>query len=299
MIVGVASGFVAAFFQSSSYIFTRRYVAAFRQSSLGLLISGHCIMGLFSAILLPFFFPKTMPPVSQFDLPLFLYLFFYFGGQISLLFALKNVDASRVSPLLGLKIIVLAFIGVVFLKQPFHHLQWLSMCLSVVAACMLGFSGKKISFASFMWIVLACISYSLSDIFVRQMMCVFLYCGLFKASIITTCIGYTLCGLLACVVLIIYPVKQKVQWKFAFPFAFCWYTGMIFLFVCFTSIGVVFGNIIQSTRGLASIVMGSYIAQRGYGHIEEKVEKKVFLIRLSAGVLMVAAIALFYAGNYK
>jgi hypothetical protein len=96
---------------------------------------------------------------------------------------------------------------------------------------------------------------------------------------------------------LLFPVFSFSKWKASFPFAVSWFTGILFLFLCFGSIGVVFGNIVQSTRGLMSILMGSFVAYKGYEHIEEKMTPRATLWRLFAGALMIAAIALFYCGE--
>ncbi|OHB55031.1 MAG: hypothetical protein A2Y12_12025 [Planctomycetes bacterium GWF2_42_9] len=69
---------------------------------------------------------------------------------------------------------------------------------------------------------------------------------------------------------------------------------MILLFSSFALIGVIFGNIIQSTRGIMSIVLGYIISNFGHELLETKITKKVFIYRLLAAILMTGSIALFY-----
>jgi hypothetical protein len=68
------------------------------------------------------------------------------------------------------------------------------------------------------------------------------------------------------------------------------------LFACFGLIGVVHGNIVQSTRGLISIGIGYLLARAGHAHIEERVSRATMLRRVVAGVLMLLAVALFTLG---
>jgi drug/metabolite transporter (DMT)-like permease len=297
MITGIILGCAAAFFQSGSYLFSKRYVAKFEKSTVGLLVAGHCIMGVFSLALLPFFLPKTMPQFSSYGFPLFGGVTSYLSAQTCFFLSLKNTDASRVSPLLGLKIIILSAISILFLKQHFSFLQWSGICISLSAAYLLGLLGNRISLKSWIWIIGACFFYSLSDICIKQLLVRFEYLGLFEASLLSTCLCYIFCGLVSAACLPLFPFRSLDRWKIAFPFAGFWFVGILFLFGCFGSIGVVFGNIVQSTRGVLSILMGSYVAHRGYGHIEEKVSAKVLLMRIFAGVLMILSIALFYLGR--
>jgi drug/metabolite transporter (DMT)-like permease len=299
MITGILFGFAAAFFQSCSYLFSKRYVARFEQTTVGLLVCGHVIMGAFSVVLLPFVWSKTMPSFYVYALPLAGCVVFYLLGQVFLFWSFKDTDASRVSPLLGLKILMLAALALIFSNQHFYLLQWGGIVLSVAAACMLGMMGKKLTLKSWGWIFCACLCYSLSDLSIKILIGRFagLGLGLFHASVLSTCLNYFVCGAIAGTALLLFPVFSFSKWKASFPFAVSWFTGILFLFLCFGSIGVVFGNIVQSTRGLMSILMGSFVAHKGYEHIEEKVALRAMLWRLFAGSLMIAAIALFYLGE--
>jgi len=69
---------------------------------------------------------------------------------------------------------------------------------------------------------------------------------------------------------------------------------MFFLYTCFALIGVVFGNIIQSSRGIISIGLGYLIANIGFERLEPKITRGVYLRRVLAGLLMTGAVALYY-----
>jgi uncharacterized membrane protein len=296
MMQGVFLGLCAAFFQSGSYLFTKRYVAAFEKSTLGLLVAGHCIMGIFSVALLPFFFPPHLPPVSHIAFPLVFGVASYLAAQAAFFLSLKSADASRVSPLLGLKILILAAISITILSRHFGLLQWGGIAVSLVAAYLLGSSGSPLTLRSWGFIAAVCLFYSLSDLCIRQLIVQFTYLGLFDAAVVSTCLCYILAGAAAACCLPFAKVRSVRRWRLAFPFAVFWFAGILFLFGCFGSIGVVFGNIVQSTRGVLSLGMGWVVAFLGHEHIEEKISGRVFAYRVIAGLLMVGAIALFYLG---
>jgi uncharacterized membrane protein len=297
MIFGVLSGLFAAFFQSCSYLFSKRYVARYEQSTTGLLVCGHVIMGAFSLLLLPFLWPSHMPGIAQFALPLAGCVVCYLSGQVFLFLSFKETDASRVSPLLGLKIMILAALTVIFTNQHFHPLQWLAIAIGVCAAYILGMLGREMTLKNWLWVVLACLCYSLSDLSIKVIIGMFKDVGLFHAAVFCACLCYFFCGVASGLALLFFPLPSFPKWKASFPFAVFWFAGILFLFACFGSIGVVFGNIVQSTRGVISILMGSLVAARGHEHIEEKVHPRVIVVRLCAAVLMIAAIVLFYAGQ--
>ncbi|MBN1670360.1 MAG: hypothetical protein JXR37_04975 [Kiritimatiellae bacterium] len=71
---------------------------------------------------------------------------------------------------------------------------------------------------------------------------------------------------------------------------------MVLLFATFGTIGVVYGNIVQSMRGLISVVLGAAVAALGWRAVEQRVGREVVLRRLAAAALMCGAIALFKLG---
>lgn len=297
MISGIFFGLMAAFFQSVSYLFSKRYVARFEPSGLGLLVFGHIIMGIFSLAMLPFLWPAAMPAFIHYVLPLSGCVVFYLGGQLFLIWTLNDTDASRVSPLLGLKILILAALTGIFANQHYHALQWTAIAAGAFAAYLLGMLGREMTVKNWAWILITCLLYSLSDMNIKIIIGRFPDLGLFHASMLCACLCYLFCGIAACAALPFVRGVRFAKWKASFPWALSWFAGILLLFACFGFIGVVFGNIVQSTRGLMSILMGSLVAYKGYVHIEEKVTLRATLWRLFAGTLMIAAIVLFYSGQ--
>ncbi len=64
-------------------------------------------------------------------------------------------------------------------------------------------------------------------------------------------------------------------------------------------IGVVYGNIVQSTRGVISVALGAAVAAAGFVHLEERMSRKLFARRLIAAAIMALAIAMFHLGSSK
>ena len=73
-----------------------------------------------------------------------------------------------------------------------------------------------------------------------------------------------------------------------------WFTAILCLFGCFGSLGVIYGNIVQSTRGIISVVIAAFVAMAGLISLEQKVSTYVLVKRICAAVLMSAAIAIFH-----
>ena len=72
-----------------------------------------------------------------------------------------------------------------------------------------------------------------------------------------------------------------------------WLIGVFLMIASFGLLGVVFGNILQSARGLFSIILGVFVAYAGFEALEPKITKKILIQRMLAAVLMAGAVTLF------
>jgi drug/metabolite transporter (DMT)-like permease len=251
-------------------------------------------MGLLSVPLVLVLKPADMPPLETYLNPLFFTAIFYLLGQLFLFAALARTEASRVSPLLGLKIIILALISVIFLNQSMTPTKWAAVGLSTAAAFLLSNTGTRLPLPGIVLIVLACLSYSLSDLNIKVLVDHFAYLGVLKGAMLGTGLTYILCGLFGLPVIFFRRKDLNPRtWAWSAPFALSWLIAVFFLFSCFALIGVVFGNIIQSTRGIISIAMGYAIAHIGLERLEPKINRSVYIRRLAAAALMTAAVALY------
>jgi drug/metabolite transporter (DMT)-like permease len=297
MLFGVLMGFAAATAQSISYLFGKRYSRRFPDRSLNLLALSHIWMGSFAFVGFFLLLPDQWPAWNELAGPLAAAVGFYLMGQLFLFLALQTSDASRVAPLLGLKILILVIIGLLFRGQSFTFWQFVAVFFSLTAAWLLSETGGRLKPVAWLWILLACAHYSIADISIRTVVLEFDYLGLAHASMFSSCLAFLICGMIGLILKLFIPKPQKGEWRIAFPFAVMWFLAMFFLYSCFGAIGVVFGGIVQASRGVISIVMGSIVSNLGFVHIESDTGHRIFLLRLSAGLLMFGAIALFYWQN--
>lgn len=121
--MGILLGLLAAFFQSLSYLCSRHFLEKHQGKSLKLLLISHIFMGMASFIILPFLWDVSVPSFSTYVLPLICCSLFYFAGQSCFVLALKRTEASRLSPLLGLKVCFIALISISFLDAEYSMLQ--------------------------------------------------------------------------------------------------------------------------------------------------------------------------------
>lgn len=290
---GIGYAFLAAVFQSLSYLGSRWFLQRSGGKPLHLLGLSHMLMGVAAAVLFPILASPTMPPLKAYFWQGLGAIGFYMIAQVGLFMALRRVDSSRIVPLLGLKIFVLALISVLFLHARLNPWQWGAVVLSMSAVLMLNEKGGPLSLPAMGAVAMTVMGYSLSDLFIKQLVVALEPAGP-RAPMIGVCVTYTM-GAVAGLPLMMRKESLKPRlWLMAAPYAAAWFISMLFLYLAFDRIGVVFGNIIQSTRGLMSIGLG-FIVGRALGMIdlERRLSRALLLKRAAGAILMTAAIALY------
>ena len=304
--LGVVSGLAAAFFSAVSYLVSRHYGLGQRamgrkSAALRLLAVSHLLM---AAVCIPFTWaawPASPPPVRLFALPLTLSVGLYLLGQASLFAALKRVEASRMAPLLGLKIVMLAVIVSFVLGHVLDTRQWLAVALSVAAAVMLQAGRGAVPAGAFGFVLSCCLCFAISDIFILRLIDGLQAGAIGSSEVISRlhagglamALTYGLCGLLFVPLVVALRPYTRADWVAAAQYASAWLLSMVGLYCCFGLVGVVFGNILQSTRGVMSVAIGAALAHLGSHELEQRVDRVTLLRRLAAALLMTAAIALY------
>lgn len=223
---------------------------------------------------------------------------FWMLGQSLIFLAQRQVDASRIVPLLGLKLPILALIAFFSTGKGFTAMQILAIVLTVTSAFILNNAGKRIPLVTMGVVLAGCLFYSLSDIFVRRTAMLMLQqvtSDSLKSAAITTFLTYFCSGFFGVAVI---AVRRKSRSARSFvasvPYAIFWLASIIFLTICFARVGTVNGNIIQATRGLFAAVLAPMLAMVGLLRgVEESVGWQVILRRIAAAALMVAAIGCY------
>ena len=304
--LGVVSGLAAAGFSAVSYLVSRHYGLGQRTlgrkgAALRLLAVSHLLM---AAVCIPLTWaawPATSPPVRLFAVPLALSVGFYLLGQSSLFAALKRVEASRMAPLLGLKIVMLAVIVSFVLGHVLDTRQWLAVALSVAAAVMLQAGRGAVPAQAFGFVLACCLCFAIADIYIIRLIDGLQAGAMTSSAVISRLhagglamtLTYGLCGLLFVPLVVGLRPYTRTDWVAASQYASAWLLSMVGLYCCFGLVGVVFGNILQSTRGVMSVAIGAALAHLGWHELEQRVDRATLLRRLAAALLMTAAIALY------
>lgn len=292
---GIIFGLLAATCQSLCYVFSRRFVAKPGGRGTTLFAMSHVQMGVIALLVLPFCWSDRALDVATYILPLLGAVGSYLLAQFFLFQAFKHTDPSRVSPLLGLKVLILSLIAVTFLRERVTLWQWVAVLISVIAALGLNYSGGGVPLKAIATILLTCVGYSLSDLSIVSLTKALAPDGSFRMILLGVCLSYVLAGLVGLAMVVTADRDQRTpeQFRRALPVAIVWFAAMVCLFVCFRSIGALFGNIVQSLRGPLSILIGMAVASLGHVHLEKKVGAWILARRIIASLLMCGAVALF------
>lgn len=291
MLTGIVSGIISALLMSGSYIFSRAY---FRKHNDPLRLAIHSQFNmLFGGILLltgSLFFIE-IPWNREFFLYLAAESFFFLFAQVSWFMMLRHVEASRAASLIGLKVLAIAVLTFLMGNIP-TGIQWLAIVLCSLAAVGMNYSGGKIPLKSIFWLTSAVFGYALCDICITEMMN-----QMPGKSVILNAFGvmgfiYTTVGILVLPGLLKYPPERE-SLKEAFPYSVFYIGSILSLMVCFGSIGVVFGSIIQSSRGVISVVLGVILLRFGLEKNEPDVPLKIWIRKLVMSILMLAAMTLY------
>lgn len=316
MLLGILLGLGSALCSSLAYLASRRFTVRHAgheetqpqwRGPLRLMVCAHAMLGVVCGIAYLFLMPRDpQAQPSNWSWAITTTVFvsvLYLTGNTLLFFALRRVEASRVSPLLGMKVVLLAFATQFVLGEALAMQQWAAVILATVATWMLGSTGGKLSPSTMLLAIGACAGFVCSDLFIKQMWPAWLPAGLsgddasdherVLASMTGMSLVYVWSGLIAAILLPIAKPWRAEHWRGAAPYAGYWIIAMVCLFSAFALIGIVLGNILQATRGLMSIAIGVAVVKLGHHHIESHAPLKVFIQRGIAAALMFGAIVLY------
>jgi drug/metabolite transporter (DMT)-like permease len=302
--LGVAAGLAAAAASAVSYLVSRHHGRS-AGASLRLLLLAHVVMGIACLPLIAWLWPARVPPPARWLPSLIGSAACYLGGQAVVFAALRRMPASRLAPLLGLKIVMLAVIVSFLPGTPLDARQWAAVALSVIAAALLRPAGDKGPAAGLTGgigiVLLGCLSFAVSDLCIVGLIDGLqgdgpLGLGRLHAGGFAMAITYALCGAAAASGLPWAGPRDARDWTAAAQYAAAWLGGMVALYCCFGTVGAVFGNVLQSTRGLMAVAIGPVLAHAGWHDLEERVDRATFARRLAAAALMTAAIAIYAVG---
>ena len=315
LIVGILLGLCSAVASSLAYLASRRFTVRHAgheadqprwRGPLRLMVAAHLYLAVICGTASFFLMPRgELQPVDWgwAITTTVLVAVFYLTANTLLFFALRLTDASRIAPLLGFKVVLLAMVTHFILHEQLSGLQWVAVVMATAAASMLGASGGRLHVRIILLTLGTCAGFVGSDVFIDRMYRAWLPAGveydtatamqLVRASVTGMSLVYVWCGTIAFLLLPVAKPWRKDHWRGSAPYAAAWLAAMLCLFSTFALVGIVLGNILQSTRGLMSIMLGVVVVKLGHHHIESHAPWKVVIQRLIAAAMMTGAIVLF------
>ncbi len=291
--LGVGAGMLAAFFQALSYPASRWFIHLPMGSSRRLLAISHVWMGIGALGLGLFLGVGGFRGIGSYGWAACGATGFYLVGQMGLFMALRRAESSDIVPLLGMKVILLALISVVFAGQRLTGWQWVSVVLSVGAVFLLWERRGRIPALAWAGVGWAVLGYSLSDLSIKALVQRLSVYGP-KAPLAGVTVSYLLGAVMAPLWLDRESLRYGKLWAAGLPFSVLWFLGMIFLYITFDRVGVVLGNILQSTRGVMAVGLGVLLARAGFEAVESRQSMSVTVRRWAAALAMTTAIVLYF-----
>lgn len=291
---GILSGLASAVLLAFAYLLSRRFLTECRPSLRLLFGTAHLQMGLLSLLLLPWILRGPLPPLRAYGGWLAGYTVSYLAGQWLLFLALKQADSSQVSPLLGLKIPMLALFTALILRQPVSPMAWVAVCLCTGAGLLIAPPGGLRDRRALTIVAAVCVCYCAADLCIPPVVAALRPASPLPA-LLGVCLAYVLAGVVGGVVLLVLGAHGGARAQaYALPYSLAWLAGMMTLFACFARIGVVYGNMFQALRGVLSVGLGALVARAGWVHLESLTAPRAVYRRAAAAVLMAGAIVLYH-----
>jgi drug/metabolite transporter (DMT)-like permease len=300
-LLGIFTGLLCALSHSICYLTSKNHAVRHPGRTLFLLLYGQLLMSLAALPLVIILWPGQLPAFAPLAGFLGGSILFYIGGQWAMISAMHHAEPSRVSPLLGIKVILMGLFATLVYGFRLSPQQWIALALCTAGAVSLGISGGRLTGKAQRSIFLAACCYVLSDSCIERLVQLFAHNGmpLFRAALFALGLTYSLIALLTLCTLPWVGGWQNLtrNRKEIVPFAAFWIIAMAFYYITLGLVGPVFGVVLQSTRGILSVFLGlALVKLKHRGQLEQPLGKKVFLQRLAAATLMFSAIALYATG---
>jgi hypothetical protein len=196
-----------------------------------------------------------------------------------------------------LKIVMLALLVTFLLRTPLDTRQWFAVGASVVAAAVLQGRRDPVPAAVVALMLATCLGFAVADLMIVRLIDAVHAAAPARsrlwASSLAVVATYASCGLLALPFVTVMAPRRAGEWRAATWYGGVWLGGMAALYACFGLLGPVFGNVLQSSRGVLAVVFGAALAHLGWHELEQRVDRATLIRRVAAALLMTGAIAAY------
>ena len=291
-LLGIASGLMAGCCAALSYLFSRNFQAVQPRSAFQLMALSSAWMAGFSLLILPWVFRVPEKGWSSTFFILLGVVGGYGMGAFLLFSLLRRVSSSSVTPVLGLKILVLTLFAC-YRGEYFKMEQWVAIALVLCSSALLKDNREGLSWLQVLWAFGACSCYAISDSFIRLLITNIDSEGGLQAAITGAVYSYILAGVFALVGFSHVRKASLKDWRDACGYACFWFAHMCFLYFAMATVGLVYSIILQATRSLWAVLFGIILTKKGYIALEQNIRLRMRLRQILAGSLTVGAIVLY------
>ena len=290
--LGVSGGLLAALMQSCAYLCGRRYLARYNNST-ELTFCSLAITGIAALMMAPF----VLQTENLFSWRMLLFILMTDAGLVAghwgFFSAQKYIESSRIASLMGLKVLIVVLLAIVLLHEKFTLLQYTAMLGTVAAGVLINYSQGKLQWQGMGYLAVTLVGYAFSDLGIQLVVGEIGSGGPITKGFSGFVTNYGPVGLAA--LLCLKPLKiDRKKFATALPQGICWIMSMLGLYVSFGLLGAAFGNVLQASRGIISLILGIIISYFAVNNPdEEKQSAVVWLRKAAAALLMFGAITLY------
>jgi drug/metabolite transporter (DMT)-like permease len=211
--------------------------------------------------------------------------------------AQKYIESSRIASLMGLKILVVALLAIVLLREKFTLLQYIAMLGAAGAGILMNSSSGKLQWGGMGYLALTLVGYAFSDLGIQLVVKEINVSDPIIGGLSGFVTNYAPVGVIA--LFCLKPMKiDRKKFFAAAPQGICWIFSMLGLYVCFGLMGAAFGNVLQASRGIISLIIGAFLSYFAIQNFDEQKQSAAVWIRKGlAALLMFGAIVLYAVTN--
>ncbi len=291
--LGLILGFFGAVCQAINYAVTKDVQQKYTLSGLRLLNATHVL--LFICAFIPFLICEHFRYVDEYSI-FYSYCIIlpYLGGQYFTNKAIGLSDSSIVSPLLTIKIPILALISLFMLGKGFNLQQTAAIIIILSLGWYFSSLSGRIAMGSLACVGAGCLCYCLSDLAMGVLLMPYFKAVGVESWVQQVFLGctfeYVFCGVFALPLLFTgghQRINLRDVWETRW-IGVTWLLNMAGIVSCFNLAGVVDGNIVQSLRSVIGVII-AYLFFRKYIKDHTTFRKKLFI-----ALAMFAAVGIYY-----
>ncbi|MBQ9787205.1 MAG: EamA family transporter [Lentisphaeria bacterium] len=292
MFAGFVIALVSAVFQSVGFVFSRAFIIRHRDP-VKLTIYSQVWMAVIGVVILAAIRPWQTVEFTPRVLGI-LALFSTSGNLSYICFfqAMKLIEASRLSSLLGMKMVTLAVLNIIVFRDFPTAWKWAAIVLSSAAAVGMNFSGGRLPLLGCLMLFITLCGYAVNDTLLHMLVGKIPGPSLTTRALAATALNFGALGVVSSLVFVRMKFEMALL-KSAFSYGACWMLAMVGLVASLHLLGVMLGSIVQASRGFFSVLIGYALLKCGRSDLEPSAPPRMWVRRGVMAMLIVLAMVLY------